>query len=317
MKKLLLCCTFLFTFEVFADIAPNPIVVKGIYTTAECKVQMISEKVYADLYIDSARVDCSFDLINHGDSVSMEIGFPEMNFQYWSMGQYSVHDRSCFKILVDGQELNQDQIGVPQEFDSLYRVYMQIYKADKEYSRKIDSVYESYGLKKRKDGTYMHPGYLYKPISKALDDLREWRKTEPDMNSEIINQYRDLFNEGIYPWYVWKVHFEKGEKKNISVIYSLPSGMGYGANYRYFNYVLNTGAGWYKDIEKADIFLKLHDIDPKYIEEIKPEGYIQNTDEHTIIWNLKNIEPTSEDDIYFRYYDKKERRRLKRRSRRF
>src|SRR5690554_1206362 len=67
--------------KVYADIAPNPIVIKWIYTIDSCKIQMTQEYVYADLYNDSAIVECAFELLNLGDSTTIQVGFPEMNFQ--------------------------------------------------------------------------------------------------------------------------------------------------------------------------------------------------------------------------------------------
>jgi len=88
----------------------------------------------------------------------------------------------------------------------------------------------------------------------------------------------------------------------------LPSGKGYGAEYRYFKYILETGSGWHGLIEQADIELKLHDIEMKTIEEISPKGCQIDTAEKIIKWNFFNIEPTTDDDIYIRYYNPDERR---------
>ncbi len=93
MKRLTIILIWLLTIgKVNADIAPNPIVIKSIYTVDSCKIQMTKEYVYADLYNDSAIVVCTFELLNLGNSTTIQIGFPEMNFQYWSIGEYAEND---------------------------------------------------------------------------------------------------------------------------------------------------------------------------------------------------------------------------------
>lgn len=121
--------------------------------------------------------------------------------------------------------------------------------------------------------------------------------------------------------------FKKNEKRKIKVKYQLPSGIAYRNQYRYFKYILHSGAGWYKDIGKATITLHLNDFSLSDGEEISPEGYTIDKANNTIEWNLLNIEPTEKDDIYFQYatsedkkiYNKatrKRRRQLKRLSKR-
>ena len=46
------------------------------------------------------------------------------------------------------------------------------------------------------------------------------------------------------------------------------------------------------------------------IEEISPKGHQINTVDKIIKWNLTDVEPTKEDDIYVRYYNTAERRNL-------
>lgn len=199
MKTLILIIALLFnsTFKTTFDIAPNPIAAKGIMSHKECKIQMVSELVEVELYKDSAFVTCHFKMENKGDKTNLEIGFPVMEFQYWSFGGYTPQDKSRFTITVDDQEIS----------------------------------------------------------------------------------------------------------------YKLPSGIGYGAHYRYFNYILHTGSGWYGDIKKADIILRLHDINFDLIEKISPKGNIVNKSDKTISWQFLDIEPSKDDDIYIQYYVPKERRK--------
>lgn len=310
MKKKLfaIICLLIFKNFLFADIAPSPIIVKGIFTNTECKVQLKSEVVNVEMYNDSAQIECIFNLINHGDSVTLDVGFPEMNFQYWGMGDYSEDDKKKFQILVDGTCLSEDYIRVPEELDSIYRIYMLVYEIEKEYDRKTDSIYIANRVVFKSNGTYEYSSNAsYNLTLKALNELSEWRKQKPYIDSSLSLRFRALMEKGKFPWYLWKVSFKKNEAKTIKVTYSLPSGMGYGADFRYFNYLLNTGKGWFKEIEKAEIMAKLHDIEMANIEEIKPSNFEIDNNDKEINWIFESFEPTEEHDIYVKYYNNKER----------
>jgi hypothetical protein len=64
----------------FADIIPNPIQVKGIIPSHSVNIQMVSERVNVQLSMDSASVECVFNMRNLGESEDLEIGFPIMSF---------------------------------------------------------------------------------------------------------------------------------------------------------------------------------------------------------------------------------------------
>lgn len=313
MKRLtIILIGFLIIGKAYADIAPNPIVVKGIYTIDSCKIQMTQEYVYADLYNDSAIVECTFEMQNLADSTTIQIGFPEMNFQYWSMGDYAENDKANFRIYVDGRVLTEKEIGVPTELDSVYNTYMYVYYIEKEYRRKMDSIYMANNVIVKENGTEKYQTTeSYQALRVAMDDLYDWRETKPHLGSDLWREFDTQMKKGNFPWYVWNVHFDKNEKNIIKIVYSLPSGQGYGSDYRYFKYILETGSGWHGLIEKADIELRLHDIKMGTIEEISPKGYQINTADKIIKWNLKDIEPTKEDDIYVRYYNPTERKHWK------
>jgi hypothetical protein len=72
----------------WTDIAPNPIVLKSIMTNEWCEVQMATETVDIDLYNDSSFVSCTFNMVNHGDSLTLPVGFPVMNFFHRGMYAY-------------------------------------------------------------------------------------------------------------------------------------------------------------------------------------------------------------------------------------
>lgn len=311
MKRItIILFAFLVSRQVFSDIAPNPIIIKGIYTIDNCRIQMVSEYVSADLYNDSAKIECTFELLNSGDSATIQIGFPEMNFQYWSIGQYNENDETAFRISVNDRILTENEIGVPKELENVYNTYKYIYFIEKEYDRKTDSIYKANNVIIKANGTAKYTSnQLYQETKKALDELNEWRDTKPQFGSDLWMEFDKQMGKGNFPWYVWNVHFAKNERKVIKVAYSLPSCMGYGAEYRYFKYILETGSGWNGVIEKANIKLKVHNIKIKTIEEITPNGFHIDRANKTIEWNLENLEPTNKDDIYIKYYDPKERRK--------
>lgn len=291
-----------------ADIAPNPIVVNSIYTIADCKIQMTSEYVFADIYNDSAKVECTFNLENFGDATEIQIGFPEMNFQYWSMGEYTPTDRGNFSIYVDERLLTEKDIQVPAEMDSVYRKYMAVYHFDNEYQRKRDSIYAANGIKEKGNRTIYPPG-TYQKTQKALQDLFEWRESKPSLGSKLWIEFKEQQEKGNFPWYVWNVKFDRQAKRQIKIVYTLPSGLGYGGDFRYFNYILRTGSGWYKSIGKASIKIQLHDIDIETIEQVAPSIFSIDSTQKTIQWTFTDLEPTAQDDIYLRYYNKAERRK--------
>lgn len=312
MKQILSYIFFLMSFnQVFEDIAPNPIIVNGIYTVNDCKIQMKSEYVFANLYNDSAKVECTFNLENYGEETEIQIGFPEMNFHYWSISEYTPTDKRNFKIYVDGQQYTDEDIKVPPEMESIYNKFMSVYFFDNEYNRKRDSIYNFYGIEEKKHRTLYPPG-SYDQAEKAMKELFEWRDTKPQLGSELWTQFKDQKEKGNFPWYVWNVKFDEKEMKQIKVVYSLPSGLGYGSDYRYFKYILETGRGWYKFIEQADIKLQFHDIDIETIEEISPNNFNIDKAKKTVWWTFINLEPTKNDDIYIRYFNKKERRNWER-----
>lgn len=150
-------------------------------------------------------------------------------------------------------------------------------------------------------------------MEKSVDSISKVFLTEDfGISGEILAEYAEKLTDGNNPWYIWDVTFDKGEKKTIKVTYELPSGVAYRAQYRYFKYILHTGAGWYKDIEKAEITLHLNDFQLKHTEEITPLGYTIDKSAKTIQWVFENLEPTKEDNIYFQYAIPREKRKYNR-----
>ena len=296
------------------DIAPNPMEAKGIYPSKPCEIRMESEIVKADLFSDYATIDCTFEMVNYGKETSIEVGFPVMDFQYWSTSGYTESDKKNFKISVDDNILDEQEIKVPIEIDSLYKEYMKVYAVEKELIRKSDSVYASFNVIQNKNGTLKFPkGCDTKEVHNQIMSLYNWRSKQPIMSGKLMSVFNQKIREGKYPWYIWNVKFKEKEHKTIKVSYKLPSGLAYAGKFRYFKYILNTGSGWYKDIGKAEIILQLNNIDLDKIEKISPKDYSIDKKNKIVKWNFTNLEPTELDDIYLQYYKSKERKKYTKR----
>ena len=114
------------TMPVWADVAPINRDAKGLITlTAPTQVQMKTEKVSVDLYNDSSVVNCTFVMQNFGEPITMEVGFPEMNFlqedgvkqlntatllgqQQWQ--DWKIRHKDVLKMQVNNQELSLENL---------------------------------------------------------------------------------------------------------------------------------------------------------------------------------------------------------------
>lgn len=90
--------------NVFADIAPNPIMARGIFTGKNSTIKMVSERVVVDLYKDSSVVDCHFVMKNEGKRQLINIGFPEMNFHHFKTTSFTDFTER-FMVLENGKEI--------------------------------------------------------------------------------------------------------------------------------------------------------------------------------------------------------------------
>ncbi|HDN65463.1 MAG TPA: PKD domain-containing protein, partial [Methanosarcinales archaeon] len=102
-------------------------------------------------------------------------------------------------------------------------------------------------------------------------------------------------------WMVWNMSFDEMEIADVGVSYWVPlSSYGnYGREMDYwFTYVLKTGAAWGGVIEEANVTMDIHDIEPDWITELTPDGYV--FENNTITWNFTSIEPTENIYIEFR-----------------
>jgi hypothetical protein len=309
MKKTTIIILLLFlTNHGWTDIAPNPIILKSIMTNVDCEIQMVNETVDIYLYKDSSFVSCTFNMLNHGDSLTLPIGFPVMNFFHWNIGFYDINDKDRFEIYVDDVKLDKNDIQVPERMKYSYDKYMRVMKADEEYKRKEDSLKTKYGVIEKRNKT-IYPKGNYAAYNKAYSKIYQWRQTQPHFDGNLFTEFDSLIGKGDYAWYIWKVNFKKGESKTIKVNYMVPSGVGYGAEYRYMKYLLSTGAGWKDKINKAEINIKLVNVKTKHIETISPSNHKVDKADKIISWTFFDLEPTVDNDIYIRYFNPRERQK--------
>lgn len=289
-----------------ADIAPMRVMYKTIRPVdAEVMVQMRSEKVDIRITPDSAFVECLFEMKNHGGDVTMEVGFPIMNFfnrsSFYSGIVYSARDKEMFRIEFDGRTISPEDIHIPPQLDSIYRSNIKYYEARERYAFMHDSLKSHYNLNPSERGM----AGASEEARMAFDSLYSWRGREIGPLSGRYVKSKDSGNNIIerndYPWYLWTVSFRAGETKTIKVTYATESGKAHSVKYRYVHYLLNTGAGWYGAIEEAKISVTLDGVEPGNIKEVKPGLYYTDFPKTTYNWIFRDIEPTTEHDIYVSY----------------
>ena len=131
------------------------------------------------------------------------------------------------------------------------------------------------------------------PYTYPLEDFKAYVDSQP-----VETEMMDVNGS---QWMVWNMSFDEMEIQDVGVSYWVPLSS-YG-NYgrmrdHWFTYVLKTGAAWGGVIEEANITIVLHDIEPDWITELTPDGYV--FENNTITWNFTSIEPTENIYIEFR-----------------
>lgn len=127
--------------------------------------------------------------------------------------------------------------------------------------------------------------------------LVEGKSHKVEVKKEIIKEYKGEGIQEFRNWYTWKMTFPANSKVKVDNSYnhylSAPSGY----EPFYLSYELSTGANWRDKIGAATIkvIYKTSDDLEKRVCGIKPKGWIRNQNE--IVWRLKDIEPTKEDNI--------------------
>lgn len=100
-------------------------------------------------------------------------------------------------------------------------------------------------------------------------------------------------------WAAFPVAFPVKKDVLLEVEYEMLNEYGlYGEGFTGIAYILETGAGWYGNILSADIILRLpYPVTEEVIKSANP-GYVFSGNE--MRWNLKNIEPTRQDNLEVR-----------------
>lgn len=245
--------------SLFADIVPNPIELKSIMPNAETKVQMVSQKVTAKVYSDSSQVECIYLLKNWGQESTVEVGFPLMLFSYWGADAYKDNINQFLEVYIGSNKVENKNLYVPQTVKYL----QERIRLREAYMDSINKVFYEIAIQKygRENNAYSKP-------------LREMRSnfTKKDSTFADVFPYNmvTLLERKNIPFYVWKVNFKPSETVSIKVNYRVPCGKNYRDSSRFFTYFLSTGAGWYKNMEKADVTVRLMDVDMNRVGVAKP-----------------------------------------------
>jgi hypothetical protein len=291
MKKFL----FFFLFVVLwmpaiADIAPNPIEIRSIIPRGECKVQMVSEIVTADVYKDSSVVECVFYMKNWGEGCTMQVGFPMMDLYHFPLSEVGISDmRSFIELYVGDKKVDLDSLYIPEEITALRaRMKLRDEYFTKSYAAARDSLFRVYGSR----GTDYQNA-----VNKFRDDFQKNDTTFKDVPaaSTVWRRFRNT------PYNVWNVTFDALGSQKITVRYRVPTGRIYKSSSRYFYYILHTGAGWYKDIEQARVRVRVMDFDLSKVSETRPSHYRINHAAREHVWDFVHFEPSEEDNVYFRF----------------
>jgi hypothetical protein len=113
------------------------------------------------------------------------------------------------------------------------------------------------------------------------------------------NLARDM--EGDYhTWWTKSLRFGKHQTRVVVNEYQGGFG-GDTSNDAYFNYVLSTGASWKGKIGRARITVDVAGLGRVSGLTGGPEGYTRRN--HKFSWDLRNLEPSADDDVYVRWWD--------------
>jgi hypothetical protein len=275
-----------------ADIAPNPIFINGLIPSDSCKVQMKSEIINSWVYKDSSIVECEFILLNHSSHTTISVGFPIMSFYHWYPPENWKPEKDNFKVWVNDKLVTNYERYVPgfvsdykSELDSLQEVW------GEQYFNIVDSLKNIYPVCSRKD---------QERLNKKVDSIYD-KLPEEERRRELLNKLDYLTDYSKTPWYLWEMDFDSLQTTKVRVRYSIPAGMGYGKKYQYFKYILQTGAGWYKEIQNVIVNVNILDFPLNKITKIEPAAYSVNGKKKLIKWELNNIEPSKNDNIYVEY----------------
>jgi hypothetical protein len=293
MKKILLIFNIIIDVNIlYADIAPNPIFINGVIPSSPCKIQMVSETVKAFVYKDSSFVECVFLLKNCSGRTKLNVGFPIMSFYHWMPSENWDPVSENFSVWVNNEMTTEYIRYIPEELLVKQRRLNYLDSlAMRDYLRVSDSLKAIYPICSRKEEIN-----FYNKFDSLFHNVRN-----PKALIELRKDLEYLVDYSQTPWYLWDMAFDSLESKTVRIKYRVPSGSGYWSTYQYFKYILHTGSGWYKSIEKADITVKIMNFNIDKIDLTTPQNFIIDKKQKEIRWDLRDIEPTYSDNIYIQY----------------
>jgi hypothetical protein len=103
-----------------------------------------------------------------------------------------------------------------------------------------------------------------------------------------------------HTWWTKNVRFGRNQTRVIANEFQGGLG-GDTSNDAYFSYVLSTGASWKGKIGRARITVDVADLGRVSGLTGGPDGYTRRN--HKFSWDLRNLEPTGDDDVYIRWWD--------------
>lgn len=150
-----------------------------------------------------------------------------------------------------------------------------------------------------------YEGMLTYQPENTLQDFQVWVDGQPVAFDKV--KAPDLFNPQMEStWARFKLTFPTGTDVIVRVVYTVyPSGR---RPFGSFEYILQTGAGWYGTIGQADVKITLPDtITPENVSLAgrsveglpiapQPAGFV--IVDNTINWHFTDLEPTAQDNIF-------------------
>lgn len=147
----------------------------------------------------------------------------------------------------------------------------------------------------------------------------KWNGKPIQFSHAKLQQVQKDFRDQYRQWVYWTVRFGPNQTATNRVSYTygtwnMDTGSKFDKPYAYLKYILKSGAAWNGPIESAIVRIHYYGISgerhlggykgdfgdpyPKLSNiSIYPKGYVVDKKNHTVTWDLKNIEPDK--DIYF------------------
>ncbi|WP_353135789.1 hypothetical protein [Pseudopedobacter sp.] len=89
--------------------------VKGIVPGKQAEnIQIVEQRISANVYRDYSYVECYYHLRNTGAEVEAEMGLPIMNFVAASQNNVNLYDRNNFEVLVNNRHISYRNIYIPK-----------------------------------------------------------------------------------------------------------------------------------------------------------------------------------------------------------